>query len=1130
MSKSPVYIGAGASELAVQAALNLIQDGVDSSQYLVTIADWVHLTDGTTVIDRITSTDSLKYSAKEYAQGTNASTGGSSKSWSQDTDGVNGAGANDRSAKAWSQGASMTGSTLGGSSKDWAILAEDSVVDGGTGYSALHHAAKAAADLVLTNADVVLTNADVVTVEGIYDNFDDRYLGAHTTAEREVGAANIGKDHDGSALVDGALYYDTTLNVMKVWNLGTTTWDQTLPTASSQTQINTLTQGYDGTTSTTPGTNLNIVQVDVVADNIASVNTVATNVADVVTVANDLNEAISEIETAALDLQEATSEIDTVAVNIANVNIVGTDIANVNTVAGKATEIGRLGTVDAVADMALLGLAPVITDMDLLGATGVIGDIEIVSDNITDVNNFADQYQIHSFSPSDPTTDGSGNALAAGDLAFDTTENGLKVWTGSTWSGTINTTEGVIVKKEYTANGSTQHYILDHDQDMEIVYLNGVKLLAGDGSNNNDYFSVSGGSSTTYIGDGNTATHIYFHTAPTNTFVISVVAWGASNNSLAVAKTGGTYSGLVTFAAGLVTTTADINGGTLGGITIDGNWTAASQTCADLGTVTTGAFTTITNLGNVTTTGTVGLGGKLTAGSNEIEGSNFDIDGGDISASTISGGLTWSASQDLNGQNLTNVNIDSGDISSASISGGLTWSADQDFNHRNLTNIDIDSGAIDGTVIGGASPQAGTFTTINGTEINANIATNNIGIGTTALNSVTSGDYNVALGAAALTAVIGTNNSVAIGHQTLEDNTAAECTAVGGAAMRENVGGTGNTGIGFQASALNVSGLNNTSVGYKTLYNNTGSANTAIGWAALHNNTADLNTAVGYAALYTHTTGAFCTAVGYEALSLSNTNDSNTAIGYQALKDCVIGSGAQTGAKNVALGAAALKGCTDGYQNTAVGYLAGHQMAGGRDNVAIGYGAMYAGTGNLNTCIGWQSGVSLTTGGTNLLVGSYSGTNLSPSGTITTGSGLGCWGDNWTGTTNGNYIQTDWTVVSDERDKADITPMTHGLDFIENITPINYFWDIRTHYWDISDIDNIIENEGDGSKKIADNPRIGFSAQKVKTVLDTIGYTGHAVVDSRDEENLKITNNSIIPFLVNAVKELSAKVKVLEAA
>ena len=42
------------------------------------------------------------------------------------------------------------------------------------------------------------------------------------------------------------------------------------------------------------------------------------------------------------------------------------------------------------------------------------------------------------------------------------------------------------------------------------------------------------------------------------------------------------------------------------------------------------------------------LSGKLTAGSVEIEGSNFDINGGDLSIITVSGGLTWSAAQNLN--------------------------------------------------------------------------------------------------------------------------------------------------------------------------------------------------------------------------------------------------------------------------------------------------------------------------------------------------------------------------------------------------------------------------------------------------------------------------------------------------
>ena len=65
-------------------------------------------------------------------------------------------------------------------------------------------------------------------------------------------------------------------------------------------------------------------------------------------------------------------------------------------------------------------------------------------------------------------------------------------------------------------------------------------------------------------------------------------------------------------------------------VNISGNWTAASQTCA--------------NLGTVTTTGTIGLGGKLTAGSTEIEGSNFDINGGTIDGCTITGNIIGNAS------------------------------------------------------------------------------------------------------------------------------------------------------------------------------------------------------------------------------------------------------------------------------------------------------------------------------------------------------------------------------------------------------------------------------------------------------------------------------------------------------
>ena len=64
---------------------------------------------------------------------------------------------------------------------------------------------------------------------------------------------------------------------------------------------------------------------------------------------------------------------------------------------------------------------------------GVSANVTTVATNIADVNNFADLYQIDDFSPSAPTTDGGGNSVAEGDLAYDSTANKLKYYDGSSW-------------------------------------------------------------------------------------------------------------------------------------------------------------------------------------------------------------------------------------------------------------------------------------------------------------------------------------------------------------------------------------------------------------------------------------------------------------------------------------------------------------------------------------------------------------------------------------------------------------------------------------------------------------------------------------------------------------------------
>ena len=190
----------------------------------------------------------------------------------------------------------------------------------------------------------------------------------------------------------------------------------------------------------------------------------------------------------------------------------------VTTVASKATEIGLLGTADAVSDMNTLGTTQTVSDMNTLAAISGLNslasnsaNVTTVANNLASVNNFAEVYRIAS---SAPTT-----SLNIGDLYFDTTANELKVYKSSGWAAAGSSVNGTAQRFKYTASGGQTTFTgaddngntLAYDAGFIDVYLNGAKLVNG-----TDVTVTSG-------------TSVVLAAGATASDIISIVAYGTFN-------------------------------------------------------------------------------------------------------------------------------------------------------------------------------------------------------------------------------------------------------------------------------------------------------------------------------------------------------------------------------------------------------------------------------------------------------------------------------------------------------------------------------------------------------------------------------------------------------------------------
>jgi len=342
-------------------------------------------------------------------------------------------------------------------------------------------------------------------------------------------------------------------------------------------------------------------------------------------------------------------------------------------------------------------------------------------------------------------------------------------------------------------------------------------------------------------------------------------------------------------------------------------------------------------------------------------------------------------------------------------------------------------------------------------------------------------------------------------------------------AQKNTVGGT-NAGDSFTGTDAN----DNTLIGYDAGTGiTTGDKNTSLGVRANEQGTTGAaNTAIGYESLRKLTDGGNNVALGSVCGFEISSGDYNVAIGAQSLKELTTNSG------SVAVGFTAVQENTGGY-NVGVGYqaLKGAGGSSGGNNVAIGSAAGVAVTsGDQNVMVGRMAGYGVTTGAHNVLLGGEAGTGNSPSGNVTTANGIFCLGD---AEITALYCMDTSISSSDSRDKSDITNFTHGLSWINQLNPVTYRWDKRSWYNEYNE-DGSLKTEGtrDGSKKKT-RQNIGFLAQDVLAIEKADGFASTKdnmlIVNlNEDDTAYGLKYERLVPVLVNAIKELSAKVETLE--
>ena len=264
--------------------------------------------------------------------------------------------------------------------------------------------------------------------------------------------------------------------------------------------------------------------------------------------------------------------------------------------------------------------------------------------------------------------------------------------------------------------------------------------------------------------------------------------------------------------------------------------------------------------------------------------------------------------------------------------------------------------------------------------------------------------------------------------------------------------------------------------------------------------------------LYTKNNSNAIVALGADLASNNPTATDNVTLGANA------GAGLTSGIGNTFIGADAAPATTSGVSNTSIGNDSLLLNVTGAGNTAIGKSALNKATANFNTGVGYIAGNALTTGVSNTFVGDSAGSN------ITTGQGnvnIGNQSNASSATVSHEVTLGSSSItalrcnvqsissLSDARDKTDVSDTPYGVDFINTLQPRQFTWATR-----------------EGSPKDGKVEQ-GFIAQELLEAAGVDKDKLNLVYES-NPDRLEATAGNLIPILVKAIQELSARVTELE--